>query len=57
MEKFPNTLVKSIYWHGTNSNFSNGFETAGEPNNNSGASVINTGKGNMYFNKQAWTSL
>jgi len=51
MEKFPNTLVKSIYWHGTNSNFSNGFETAGEPNNNSGAPITNTGKGNMYFNK------
>lgn len=50
---FPNSNVKTVYWHGTDSDFSDGLNTA-KRGKGSGAPET---KNEMYFNKQPWASL
>lgn len=50
---FPNTIVRDVYWHGTDSDFSDGLNTA---KRGKGSGAPETG-GEMYFNKQPWASL
>lgn len=50
---FPASQVESVYWHGTDSDFSLGFESA-ERSKGSGAPETGT---EMYFNRQPWASL
>ena len=50
---FPESKISDIYWHGSNSDFSKGFESA-EKSQGSGSPHM---AGEMYFNKQNWTSL
>lgn len=51
-EKYPHSYQK-LYWHGTNSDFSDGLNTAIR-GKGSGASETGT---EMYFNRQPWASL
>ena len=50
---FPNSVLNSIYWHGTDSDFSDGLNTA-KRGKGSGAPET---KNEMYFNRQPWASL
>ena len=51
-EKYPHDYQK-LYWHGTNSDFSDGLNTA---TRGKGSGAPETGT-EMYFNRQPWTSL
>lgn len=51
-ERYPHSYQK-LYWHGTNSDFSDGLNTATR-GNGSGAPETGT---EMYFNRQPWASL
>lgn len=51
-EKYPHNYQK-LYWHGTNSDFSDGLNTAIR---GKGSGAPETGT-EMYFNRQPWTSL
>jgi len=52
---FPQSLDKSIYWHGSNSDFSGGLNTAKK---GEGSGAPETKKRNdLYLNKEAWASL
>ena len=50
---FPNSISNSIYWHGTDSDFSDGLNTA-KRGKGSGAPET---QNEMYFNRQPWASL
>lgn len=50
---YPNSLINSIYWHGTDSDLSQGVENT-KKGKGSGAPETGT---EMYFNKQPWASL
>ena len=50
---FPNSISNSIYWHGTDSDFSDGLNTA-KRGKGSGAPET---RNEMYFNRQPWASL
>ena len=50
---FPNSILNSIYWHGTDSDFSDGLNTA-KRGKGSGAPET---QNEMYFNRQPWASL
>ena len=50
---YPNSSVKDIYWHGTDSDFSNGLASA---TRGQGSGAPETGT-EMYFNRQPWASL
>lgn len=50
---YPNSLINSIYWHGTDSDLSQGIENT-KKGKGSGAPETGT---EMYFNKQPWASL
>lgn len=50
---YPNSVDKSIYWHGSNSDFSQGFDSAVR-GKGSGSPHIT---GEFYLAKQAWTVL
>lgn len=50
---YPNSLINSIYWHGTDSDLSQGIENT-KKGKGSGAPETGT---EMYFNKQPWVSL
>lgn len=52
-EIFPESKVTDIYWHGTNSDFTDGLNTA---NREKGSGAPETGS-EMYFNRQPWASL
>lgn len=52
-EVFPNSQEKSIYWHGSDSDFSQGFDSAIK-GKGSGSPHIT---GEFYLAKQAWTVL
>lgn len=49
---FPTSKVKDVYWHGTNSDMSNGLPTT----KGKGSGAPETGT-EMYFNKQPYASL
>ena len=52
---FPNSVEKDIYWHGSNEDFSDGFNTA---KRGEGSGALETKKRNdLYLNKQGWASL
>ena len=51
-EKYPHSYQK-LYWHGTNSDFSDGLNTA---TRGKGSGAPETGT-EMYFNRQPWASL
>lgn len=51
-ERYPHDYQK-LYWHGTNSDFSDGLNTA---TRGKGSGAPETGT-EMYFNRQPWTSL
>lgn len=51
-ERYPYSYQK-LYWHGTNSDFSDGLNTA---RRGKGSGAPETG-GEMYFNRQPWASL
>lgn len=50
---FPNSKVSEVYWHGTDSDFSEGIQNT-KKSKGSGAPET---KGEMYFNRQPWASL
>lgn len=50
---YPNSLINSIYWHGTDSDLSQGVENTKK---GKGSGAPETGA-EMYFNKQPWASL
>lgn len=50
---FPNSKVSEVYWHGTDSDFSEGIQNT-KKGKGSGAPET---KGEMYFNRQPWASL
>ena len=50
---YPNSLINSIYWHGTDSDLSQGIENTKK---GKGSGAPETGA-EMYFNKQPWASL
>lgn len=50
---YPNSLVTDIYWHGSDSDFSEGLSSA---KRGKGSGASETGN-EMYFNKQPWTSI
>lgn len=50
---YPNSLVTDIYWHGSDSDFSEGLFSA---KRGKGSGASETGN-EMYFNKQPWTSI
>ena len=50
---FPDSISNSIYWHGTDSDFSDGLNTA-KRGKGSGAPET---QNEMYFNRQPWASL
>lgn len=50
---FPTSVVESVYWHGTDSDFSQGFDSAVK---GKGSGAPETGN-EMYFNRQPWASL
>lgn len=50
---YPNSLINSIYWHGTDSGLSQGVENTKK---GKGSGAPETGA-EMYFNKQPWASL
>lgn len=50
---YPNSLIDSIYWHGTDSDLSQGVENTKK---GKGSGAPETGA-EMYFNKQPWASL
>lgn len=50
---YPNSLINSIYWHGTDSDLFQGVENT-KKGKGSGAPETGT---EMYFNKQPWASL
>ena len=50
---YPNSLINSIYWHGTDSDLSQGVENTKK---GKGSGAPETGA-EMYFNKQTWASL
>lgn len=50
---YPNSLINSIYWHGTDSDLSQGVENT-KKGKGSGAPETSA---EMYFNKQPWASL
>ena len=50
---YPNSLINSIYWHGTDSDLSQGVENT-KKGKRSGAPETGA---EMYFNKQPWASL
>lgn len=52
---YPNSVDKGIYWHGTNADFSKGFESA-KKDEGSGAPETKE-RDDFYLNKQAWASL
>lgn len=52
-EIFPETKVTDVYWHGTDSDFTDGLNTA---TRGKGSGAPET-KSEMYFNKQPWASL
>ena len=52
---FPNSVEKDIYWHGSNEDFSDGFNTA---KRGEGSGALETKKRNdLYLNRQGWASL
>lgn len=51
-EKYPHSY-QELYWHGTNSDFSDGLNTATK---SKGSGAPETGA-EMYFNRQPWASL
>lgn len=51
-EKYPHSY-QELYWHGTNSDFSDGLNTA---TRGKGSGAPETGA-EMYFNRQSWASL
>lgn len=51
-ERYPHSYQK-LYWHGTNSDFSDGLNTA---TRDKGSGAPETGT-EMYFNRQPWASL
>lgn len=53
---FPESVETSIYWHGSNSDFSEGFDSVTERGEGSGAPETK-GRTDMYFNKQAYASI
>lgn len=50
---FPNSKVSEVYWHGTDSDFSEGIQNT-KKGKGSGAPET---KKEMYFNRQPWASL
>lgn len=50
---YPNSLIDSIYWHGTDSDLSQGIANSKK---GKGSGAPETGA-EMYFNKQPWASL
>lgn len=50
---YPNSLINSIYWHGTDSDLFQGIENT-KKGKGSGAPETGT---EMYFNRQPWASL
>lgn len=54
-DKFPNSVDKNIYWHGTNEDFSEGFKSA-KKGKGSGAPETQS-RNDFYLAKQAWTVL
>ena len=52
---FPESVETSIYWHGSNSDFSEGFQSA-QKTEGSGAPEVQD-RNDMYFNKQAYASI
>jgi len=50
---YPNSLIDSIYWHGTDSDLSQGVANSKK---GKGSGAPETGA-EMYFNKQPWASL
>ena len=52
---FPDSVDKSVYWHGSNADFSNGFESA-ERLEGSGAPETKE-RDDFYLARQAWTVL
>lgn len=50
---YPNSLINSIYWHGTDSDLSQGIANSKK---GKGSGAPETGA-EMYFNKQPWASL
>lgn len=54
-DKFPNSVDRSIYWHGTNEDFSDGFKSA-KKGKGSGAPETQS-RNDFYLAKQAWTVL
>lgn len=55
LQVYPDSVEKSIYWHGTDSDFSGGFETA-QRGRGSGAPEIQ-GDEDFYLARQPWTVL
>lgn len=50
---FPNSVDKSIYWHGTNEDFSEGFKSA---KRGKGSGALETqSRNDFYLAKQAWS--
>lgn len=54
-DKFPNSVDRSVYWHGTNEDFSEGFKSA-KKGKGSGAPETQS-RNDFYLAKQAWTVL
>lgn len=54
-DKFPNSVDRNIYWHGTNEDFSEGFKSA-KKGKGSGAPETQS-RNDFYLAKQAWTVL
>ncbi len=55
LQVYPDSVEKSIYWHGTDSDFSGGFKTA-QRGRGSGAPEIQ-GDEDFYLARQPWTVL
>ena len=54
-DKFPNSVDRNVYWHGTNEDFSEGFKSA-KKGKGSGAPETQS-RNDFYLAKQAWTVL